>query len=189
MTTTAIFAFSICVLVAQQSAHASEWSEAQPIVRREGVVVSYRARLAGDTLVVEVKHAKGWHTYSMDNIERARRKTGKEKPDTELPTRIAVEGGLEVTGAWRQTRPKDLSQEDIFWYTWGFEDVALFATPVRRTEGEAATVTVNAQACNATSCSMVDGLQITLDLGPTEADPLGEDAFDHSDLVEVGVEK
>ena len=166
---------AIVVFVQAAPAEASDWSDAQQVVRREGIVVTYRAKLDGEMLVVEVKHAEGWHTYSMDNISRARKKTGKEKPETELPTRIAISGGLSVAGDWLQSEPKELSQQEISWYTWGFEDVAVFAVPVRRTGEGNATVTIDAQACNATSCSMVDGLVLTLAVEPELADPSGTD--------------
>lgn len=152
--------------------YAAEWSDPAEVHRgREGVVVSYRAKLTGDLLQVEVTHAEGWHTYSMDNVVRAQKKTGKDKPETELPTRIAVTGGLVVTDGWHQSKPIELSQEDIQWYTWGFEDKAVFAARVKRGPGATAKVTINAQSCNATSCSMVDGLEISIEL----PDALGDD--------------
>lgn len=162
-------------------ADASAWTEPAPILRREGVVVSYRATVAGDTLVVEVTHAEGWHTYSMDNIDRARKRTGKDKPETELPTRIDVGGGLEVVGSWYQTDPKELSQPEIHWYTWGFEGSAYFAAKVRPIDGETATITINGQACNATSCSMVSDLKLEVPVTGTDA----SGAFDFSGLVQV----
>ena len=39
--------------------------------------LSYRARVEGDWLVVEATHEPGWHTYAMDNVVRAREKSGK----------------------------------------------------------------------------------------------------------------
>ena len=52
----------------------------------ENLAVSYAARIEGDWLVVDALHEPGWHTYAMDNVQRAREVTGKARPDTELPT-------------------------------------------------------------------------------------------------------
>ncbi|MCH7959681.1 MAG: hypothetical protein IID08_06105 [Candidatus Hydrogenedentes bacterium] len=154
-------------------------------MRREGEVVSYRARLDGDTLLIEVKHAPGWHTYTMDNTERAQKKSGKEKPDTELPTRIEASGGIEIIGPWRQTDPKDLSQEEIEWYTWGFEGTAHFAVQIRRTSDEPVRIRIRAQACNATSCSMIDGLVLDLPATPEDSKAPATGRLDLSSLVPV----
>lgn len=144
---------------------ASDWSEPLEITRRrEGIVVSYRAKIDAGYLLVEVKHAKGWHTYSMDNIARAQQKSGKEKPETELATEFKITGGLKTTGSWFQTTPKELSMESIKWYTWGFENTAQFAIKIDSIDAPTATLTIFAQACNATSCSMVDDETLTLTL-------------------------
>jgi hypothetical protein len=146
-------------------AFTSDWSDPLTVTRRrQGTIVAYRARLDSGYLLIEVKHGEGWHTYAMDNIERARKKTGKEKPETELPTEINITGGLKTIGPWYQTVPKDLSMTDIKWYTWGFENTAHFAVKVDLIDGPTATITISAQACNATSCSMVDAQTITLNL-------------------------
>jgi len=144
---------------------AGEWSESKEIrQRRSGMVVSYKAKLDGDWLIIEATHGKGWHTYTLDNLERAQKKTGKEKPETELSTVIELSGGLKPVGAWYQTKPKELSTPEIKWYTWGFENVSRFATQVELIDQSATTITINAQACNASSCSMVSDLQLTLDV-------------------------
>ena len=91
----------------------ADWTEWSEVKMRRDPVVAYRAALSGENLVIEVRHSEGWHTYALDNVERARERSGKETPETELPTRIAVEGGLRVAGPWLQTNPKDLSQTDI----------------------------------------------------------------------------
>lgn len=157
------------------------WSEPAEVNFRRDVVVTYRARLDGDVLVVEASHKDGWHTYAMDNIERARQKSGREKPETELPTKISVSGALEVVGDWRQTPPKDLSMTEIKWYTWGFEGKSRFAAKVRRTSGDGATVKIEGQACNASSCAMVDTIEITLPVPET----LSENSDALADLVAV----
>lgn len=145
-----------------QTAWASEWSEPSITMRRRvGMVVTYRAKVDSGYLVIEAKHGEGWHTYSMDNLDRARAKTGLEKPDTEQSTRFELTG-LTVTGDWYQSTPKDLSTPEIKWYTWGFEDTSYFAAPVQVDDASAVTVTIFAQACNANSCSMVNGEALTL---------------------------
>lgn len=175
-----VLCVAICLIFTSAVyAESSGWSKTESAVRREGEVVSYRARLDGDTLLIEVTHAQGWHTYAMDNTERARKKSGNEKPDTELPTRIEVSEGIEVIAPWRQTDPEDLSQEEIQWYTWGFEGTAHFAARIRRTSDEPVRIRIRAQACNATSCSMVDGL--VLDLPRTSPD-IEAPASEHMDL-------
>ena len=147
------------------AAEAIAWSESKAVTRRNVTVVTYRAAFAGEMLVVEATHADGWHTYAMDNVERAKRKTGKEAPETELPTSITVSGGLEVAGTWLQTEPTDLSDPEIFWHTWGFGGVVYFAVPAKRVAGKnEATVTINGQACDAKVCSMVDGVTLQVSL-------------------------
>ncbi len=178
--------FFLGVAVAVASAipvYAGEWSERAEVRGRRGAVVTYRAKVDGDTLIVEASHDKGWHTYAMDNVQRAQKKSGKEKPETEFPTVISVAGGLSVEGNWRQTKPKELSQDVIQWYTWGFEGKAYFAAKIKRSGDAPARITINGQACNATSCSMVDGIVITLTL--KEGDGTGTSMFDLTDLLEI----
>ncbi len=143
------------------------WSEPTEVLHRDLAVVSYRAKLDGAMLVVEATHAPTWHTYALDNVERARKASGRDRPDTELPTRIEISGGLRVVGNWYQSEPTDLSQTEIHWYMWGFEDVAQFAARVERIEGAEATVLISGQACDASACSMVDSVAVPLPL-PSE---------------------
>jgi len=167
----------------------AEWSEPVEVFHRDLVVVAYRAKLDGATLVVEATHAPTWHTYALDNVERAREASGRDRPDTELPTRIEVSGGLRVVGNWRQSDPTDLSQAAIHWYTWGFEGVTQFAARVERVEGAEATVIINGQACDAAACSMVDGVAVPLPGALPSQEQLAEyadeSATDLSRLVEV----
>ncbi len=174
------------LVLAQPSASAGEWVEGKPVMYRGEIAMTYRAMLAGDWLIVEAKHNPEWHSYAMDNVQRARQATGKETPETELPTRIDLSGGLKTVGAWKQTAPKDLSMLDIQWYSWGFMNTARFAVKVERTQGAEATITINAQACNATSCSMVRDLKIAM---PVPAGK-GDDAPElREGLVDVAVDK
>ena len=98
----------------------------------DDLAVTYLARLEADWLVVEARHEPGWHTYAMDNVARAAEATGESAPETELPTRITPSADVELKGPWRQTEPIDLSDPEILWYTWGFEEPAFFAARVDR---------------------------------------------------------
>lgn len=181
-------AYSLAAFVALISTvvYGSEWSEPANVKLRRDTVASYRATLDGDLLVVEVKHAAGWHTYAMDNVVRAREKSGRENPETELPTKILVSGGLAVAGPWHQSEPNDLSMTEIEWYTWGFENTARFAVKVNRVEGETAHIVISGQVCNDKSCAMVDELKLTVSLGRKRT----EKSFtDLTKFVEVKEEK
>lgn len=156
--------FGVLLFLPVSDLPAGQWSEPFEVMYRFDVVVSYRAKLEGDILLIEATHAPEWHTYSMDNIERARKKSGKENPETELPTTIEISGGLKITGNWYQTEPIELSQPEILWYTWGFEKVSRFAVRVERTEGDEAKITINGQVCNETLCSMVDDATLIVPL-------------------------
>ena len=125
----------------------------------DNFAVSYAARIEGDWLILDVWHEPGWHTYAMDNVQRAREVTGKERPDTELPTVITPSPGIELAASWRQTAPTELSQPELRWYTWGFADRSFFATRVLRAD-PGSWVQVDAQACTDRLCAMVDGLRV-----------------------------
>ncbi len=168
---------ALCV-AACSGAWAGEWSEGKPVLYRGDIVGTYRARLAGEWLIVEAKHEPKWHTYAMDNLLRAKKAAGAETTEVEAPTQISVGGGLEAVGGWKQSAPKDLSNLDIKWYTWGFEGTARFAVKVKRTGDAPGTVTVNAQLCSDELCSMVRDLTITV------PDDSGEDAGDAAALTE-----
>ena len=161
-----IFRYILCAILFLQFSDllVGQWSEAYEVMYRFDVIVTYKAKLDGDVLLIEATHASEWHTYSMDNIERARKKSGKEDPETELPTRIEISGGLKIPGNWYQTEPIELSQPEILWYTWGFEKVSRFAVRVERIEGKEAKITINGQVCTETLCSTVDDATLTIPL-------------------------
>ncbi len=142
--------------------------------------VSYRARVEGDWLVVEATHEPGWHTYSMDNVIRAREKSGKMRPETELPTVITPLGGLTIQGDWRQSPPLDLSTPDIRWYTWGFEGRSYFAVRVGKVTLPSS-VQIDAQACTDELCAMVEALVVPVDSSETD----GQGSVDPESLVVV----
>lgn len=125
----------------------------------DDIAVTYAARIEGDWLIVEARHEPGWHTYAMDNVQRASEATGRERPDTELPTRLTPSPEIELASPWRQSVPADLSQPDIRWYTWGFEERSFFAARVERADS-GGWVQVDAQACTDRLCAMVDALPV-----------------------------
>jgi hypothetical protein len=179
----ALIAATLCVAAA--GAWAGEWSEAKPVLYRGDIVATYRARIVGEWLVVEATHQPQWHTYAMDNVERVKKATGERAPTTEQPTTIIVGGGYEAVGAWKKSEPKDLTQKDINWYTWGFEEHARFAVKVKKTGDAPATITVNGQLCNASLCSMVRDLKIEV---PASGDGAEEAAALLEGLVDVVLE-
>ena len=85
--------------------------------------------------------------------------TGRDRPDTELPTRLTPSPEIELAAPWRQTMPADFSQPDIRWYTWGFEGRSFFAARVERAD-PGGRVQVDAQACTDRLCAMVDALPV-----------------------------
>jgi len=160
------------------------WSPPVEARRRNLKVASYRAKLAGNVLLVEVTHEPGWHTYALDNLERARKKAGEPALGIEKSTRIELSGGLRTAGKWRQSPPKDLSQPEISWYTWGFEDTALFAVKIqRRGMAKEAVITINGQACKETTCALIDDLEIRLPLNASSSE---KTSFDLASLIEQG---
>ncbi len=64
--------------------------------------------------------------------------------------------GLGVAGGWRQSPPKDFSKPELRWFTWGFEESALFVAKVRRTGDGPARIWVRGQVCSETSCQNID---------------------------------
>lgn len=175
----------ILLLIALGSSLASatdNWTPPVEVKKGKLKVGAYQAQLMGDVLVVRMTHEEGWHTYALDNLERAKKKVGEPPLGIEKNTKIEVSGGLKAVGNWRQSVPKDLSQPAINWYTWGFEGVALFAAKVERTSGDEAVITINGQGCQATTCVVIDDLEIRLPL----ASGNNNGRFDLTPLVEAG---
>jgi hypothetical protein len=103
----------------------------------------------------------------MDNVSRAREKSGNARPETELPTEITPLDGLTLEGAWRQSPPLDLSTPDIRWYTWGFQGRSYFAARVDQASIPAS-VQIDAQACTDSLCAMVEALVVAVDASDAE---------------------
>ena len=152
-----LLAVAALIFAAALPAQAGEWGEAAVVRRDLRPLVSYRAKLDGEFLVVQADHEEGWHTCAMDNKVRAEEKlAGRRSLGIDAPTEIAVAQGLELAGAWRQSPPQDFSKPELRWFTWGFEESALFVAKVRRTGDGPARISVRGQACSETSCQNID---------------------------------
>lgn len=160
---------------------AGSWSAPEEATDAAGnALVTCRAKLSGDHLVVEVRATQGWHVYAMDNQRRAREAlAGRMSLGVEQDTEVLVSGGLKVVGDWYQTKPEDFSQPELRWYSYGFEGRSTLAAKVERTTGDSANVTVRAQACDSASCVAVEA-----DLSVPLADS-AEQQFSTDGLVPV----
>ncbi|MBM3796144.1 MAG: hypothetical protein FJW31_19270 [Acidobacteria bacterium] len=133
---------------------AAEWGKPTVVTHEEEPVVTYRAQMSGGILLVEVKLVPGWHTFTMDTDKRAAAKlAGKKATAQDRPTSIEAVSGVEITGKWKQSAPKDFSHPELRLYSWGFEKDALFAAPVR--SSGAGVVKLKAQACTEKVCKNI----------------------------------
>ena len=178
---TALVATSV---VRAEIARAGDWTRLVEVSHNQKRCLSYRARLSGPFLVVEATPDPGWHTFAMDNRQRAAEKLQGRKPlSQDMPTEITLTRGLAVDGPWFQSPPKDFSRPELRWYSWGFEDRALFVTKVRRSGPGPALITVRGQACTETICRRVD-IAISLPLPGASPKPEATD-IDRNALVQV----
>ncbi len=160
------------------AASAGEWSRPAEVTFNQKTCLSYRARLSGPYLAVEATIAPGWHTFAMDNARRAEEKLeGKKALSQDMPTQITVSGSLAIDGPWFQSPPKDFSRPALRWFSWGFEEHALFIVKARRSGGEPALVSISGQVCTESTCKKVDlsisipGQAIGGDAGSAYPDP------------------
>ena len=181
---TAAKAMIVLVVGCAGATPAGDWTEAAEVQHQFRRCVSYRARLAGEFLVIQATHEAGWHTYAMDNKQRAEeRLAGRQSLGIDGPTEIKLTQGLEVAGPWYQTPPKDFSKPEIQWFTWGFDGQALFAAKVRRSGAGPARIAVGGQACTETICKKVEVvISLPLSGDGAHADP---PAIDLKALVQV----
>ena len=170
------------LLVGVLAASAGEWSEPVNVMIETELCVSYQAKVDGDYLVVEANPAEGWHVYAMDNELRSKEAlAGKMSLGVDGPTQITLTGGLQPAGGWLQSEPHDYSKPEMRWYTWGYEDSAVFATKV--TGGGPTQIGIRGQACDATRCKNID---VSLELAA--AKPGGKATLDVSELIPVRTE-
>src|SRR3954452_4749551 len=143
--------------VTAASAGAGEWSQPVDVLHELKPCVTYRAKTEGEFLIVEAKLQPGWHTFTMDNERRAAEKlAGKQSLGVDQPTQIRLGSGMEAVGGWLQSPPKDFSKPEMRWYSWGFEQQALFATRVRRAGSGPSDIHIRGQACTETTCKNID---------------------------------
>jgi DsbC/DsbD-like thiol-disulfide interchange protein len=151
-------------LVLARTAGAADWTDPVEVRHEMKRCVSYRARLSGEFVVVQVNLEPGWHTFAMDNSRRAaERLAGQQSLGVEQPTQITVSQGLEVTGPWHQTQPKDFSKPELRWFSWGFDQQAVFVAKVHRSGAGPAQVAIRGQACTESTCKNID-IAVTLPL-------------------------
>ena len=157
---------------------AGNWSAPAEATDGAGnALVTCRAKLSGDHLVVEVRATQGWHVYAMDNQRRAKEAlAGRMSLGVEQDTEVRVSGGLKVVGDWFQTKPEDFSQPELRWYSYGFEGTSTLAAEVERAVGESAIVTVRAQACDSASCVAVEA-ELSVPLADTAEEPFSTDGL------------
>lgn len=167
----------IVLAACTEATRAGDWTDAVEVRHELKRCVSYRARLAGEFLVVQATHEPGWHTYAMDNKQRAKEKlAGRESLGIDGPTEIKLTQELEGVGPWYQSPPKDYSKPELLWFTWGFDGHALFVAKVRRSGAGPARIAVGGQACTETTCKQIDvAISLPLAGGNTAADPSGID--------------
>ncbi len=175
-----IFAGIACT----EATYAGDWTDPVEVRHELARCVSYRARLSGQFLVVQAMLDPGWHTFAMDNKQRAQEKlAGRRSLGIDLPTEIKVTEGLEVTGSWYQSPPRDFSKPELRWFTWGFEGQVLFVAKVRRSGAGPARIAVRGQACTETTCKNID-VAISFPLANSRTDT-GSSAIDLKALIQV----
>jgi hypothetical protein len=183
MTSFSNHAFVAVWMALTVSAVAADWTQPVDVLFEDQKCVTYRARLSGDTLIVQARVHPPWHTFVMDNRQRAAEQlAGRRSLGIDLPTEIRVTGGVETLGPWHQTPPKDFSDPGMRWFSWGYDGEALFAAKVRRSGEGPARIAIRGQACTNAVCRNID-VEISLPL-PNKA-PDDDTPFDLTSLVRV----
>jgi hypothetical protein len=145
--------FALCLATVA----AADWSAPAQVLHELKPVLTYRARIDGSYLIVDAAIEPGWHTFAIDNEQRAKEKLGgKASLGVDQPTRFSVSNGLEVIGPWYQLQPVDFSRPQLRWYSWGFEKKAVFAAKVRRAGAGPAELGIRGQACTDKTCKNID---------------------------------
>jgi hypothetical protein len=173
----------VLVAASASAAGPGAWTDPVEVRHEETLCLSYRARLDGPFLVVQVTLEPGWHTFAMDNRQRAEEKlAGKKSLGIDHPTEIAVSGAMAVAGPWYQTPPKDFSRPELRWFSWGFERQALFAAKVHPSGAGAVRMAVRGQACTDTICRNID---VTIVLPPAKKQAGDSSEIDLNTLVKA----
>ena len=78
----------------------AQWTEPVHVRQELKPCISYRAKLAGDYLLVEATLDSGWKTFAMDNQKRADEKlAGKKALGIDRETSIDLAGGANMVGS------------------------------------------------------------------------------------------
>jgi hypothetical protein len=145
------------ILACASAMFAADWSAPVDVLHEMKPSVTYRARVSGGVLLIQASLQPGWHTFTMDNERRAAEKlAGKPSLGIDQPTQIKMSKGLESAGGWYQSAPKDFSKPELRWFSWGFEQQAIFAAKVRQSGPGPAQVEIRGQACTETTCKNID---------------------------------
>lgn len=148
-----------------------EWTKPVVVSQRTGPCVTFRARVQGEWLLVEMTPQRGWHSFAIDNQRRAReRLEGKKSLGLEASTKIEPVGEHLLVGPWYQPEPIDFSKPELRWFTFGFDSTAVFACKIRhatatRLGKEPVAIRVTGQACNDSSCRNID---VTIRISETQ---------------------
>jgi hypothetical protein len=179
---TAAIVFTLSIT---RPAHAGSWTPPVEVRHELKRSISYRARLSGEFLVVQARLDPGWHTFAMDNKQRAKEKlAGKPSLGIDLSTEITASHGLEIAGPWFQSRPNDFSKPELRWFSWGFEQQALFVAKARRSGPGPAQIAIRGQACSDTTCKNID-VSISLPLVSPSDQETNTSDIDFKTLVQV----
>lgn len=147
---------------------ASEWSTPVDVLHELKPCVTYKARWDGDFLVIDATLQPGWHTFTIDNERRAAEKlAGKPSLGIDQPTQVKLGDGMELIGSWYQSPPKDFSKPALRWFSWGFENHAIFAVKVRGPGSGPAQIGIRGQACTETTCKNID---VSVSVPPSGSD-------------------
>ena len=168
-----MFVSIVAILFGITHANASGWTEPVEVRQEENLCLTYQAKLEGSLLIVRAAIEPGWHTFAMDIKKRADEKlAGKASLGIERGTEFQLSGGLATVGPWYQSAPKDFSKPEIRYFSWGYEQQAIFAAKVRRTGAGPVRIAIRGQACTNTTCKNIDAaISLPLDSLKAEAEP------------------
>jgi hypothetical protein len=106
---------------------------------------------------VEAKVESPWHTFAMDNTKRAEEKlAGKKAISMDRPTEVTAGAGVKIDGGWLQTPPKDFSKPQLRWFSWGYENHAVFVVKAQPAGSGPTQIGIRGQACTDSICKNID---------------------------------